>query len=193
MRSEVKERCNIATMGSFLVLGSSEAIAEHVRQQLSRYTYTFPPARLVVNSPPGLVMRSRPYRNPHIITLIRDMYFSGGATSFARRFAYLFPEHEDTDGETLYEVPVPMVALVATGVSRFFFGYVLCSYLPAVCVNSRVAYRRTANHGVLIKCVHRCLPGPCQYFEAYSGEASRCLSPHDVRHLYKGIVSCSFY
>ena len=64
MWSEVKEHCNIATMGSSLILGSSEAIAEHVRQQLSCYTYTFLPVRLVVNSPPGLVMCSWPYQNP---------------------------------------------------------------------------------------------------------------------------------
>jgi hypothetical protein len=61
-------------------------------------------------------MHSRPYRNPRIIAVIRDLYFTGGHTSFACRFRYLFPQME-LDNVVKYEVPVPMVALVATAVS----------------------------------------------------------------------------
>jgi hypothetical protein len=65
-------------------------------------------------------MRTQPYRNDRIITVIRDMFFAGGATSFARRFRYLFPTYEGPCGEQTYEVPITMVALVGTAVRSFF-------------------------------------------------------------------------
>ena len=64
---------------------------------------------------------SRPYRNQRIITVIRDLYFMGGVTSFAHRFDHLFPSHQHYNGMTMREVPIPMVALVATAVSRFIY------------------------------------------------------------------------
>ena len=119
-------------MGTFLALGSATDIIEHVRKQVSSYTYTFPSATFVShikttkfpltvcqhNAPSGLVMRSRPYRNERIISALRDLYFTGGSTSFARRFLYLFPTWESREGEISHEVPIPMVALVATAVSH---------------------------------------------------------------------------
>ncbi|KAN0137014.1 hypothetical protein V8E53_005011 [Lactarius tabidus] len=42
------------------------------------------------------------------------MFFTGGAVSFARRFRYLFPTYEARHGEETLEVPIVMVALVAT-------------------------------------------------------------------------------
>jgi len=62
-------------------------------------------------------MRSRPYRNPRIITVIRDLFFAGGINSFANRFEQRFPTYQDYDGIVHHEVPVAMVALVATAVS----------------------------------------------------------------------------
>lgn len=111
IRSEVKERCNVITMGAFLAFGLPSDITGYVRDQLSNYKYTFPGAGMPGNLP---VRRSQPYRNAHIITIIRDMYFTGGAASFARCFQYLFPTYESSQAETSYKVPVPMVALVAT-------------------------------------------------------------------------------
>jgi hypothetical protein len=70
------------------------------------------------NAPNALVMRSRPYRNDRIIAVIRDMYFSGGAMSFAQKFQYLFPMYECREGEKRYEVPALMVALFTTVVSQ---------------------------------------------------------------------------
>lgn len=61
--------------------------------------------------------RSQPYRNDRIITVIRDLYFAGGASSLAAKYAHLFPFYEGDDGRSSWEVPVPMVALVATAVS----------------------------------------------------------------------------
>jgi len=66
-------------------------------------------------------MQMRPYRNAHIILVIRDLYFAGGISSFAYRFKSLFPTHTSNDGKVTRQVPVAMVALVATAVSPLFF------------------------------------------------------------------------
>jgi hypothetical protein len=62
----------------------------------------------------------RPYRNDRIITVIRDLYFTGGAKSFAARFGFKFDTFEERDGTFSREVPIPMLALVATAVSQTF-------------------------------------------------------------------------
>jgi hypothetical protein len=62
-------------------------------------------------------MRTMPYLNNRIISVIRDLFFSGGIMSFARRFDTKFPTVQSLDGETR-EVSVAMVALVATAVSK---------------------------------------------------------------------------
>jgi hypothetical protein len=62
-------------------------------------------------------MRTRPYRNARIICVIRELYFAGGTKSFAHQFRKEFPTHECDDGTVAHEVPIPMVALVATAVS----------------------------------------------------------------------------
>jgi hypothetical protein len=61
-------------------------------------------------------MRSRPYRNNRIISVIRDLFFAGGSMSFASQFSDRFPVHQGLDGLVRREVPVSMVALVATAV-----------------------------------------------------------------------------
>src|SRR6266702_3034540 len=67
-----------------------------------------------------LVMHSKPYCNPQIIQAIRDLYFTGGNTSFCMQFDQFFPCHTSDDGVIAREVPIPMVALVATAVSAQF-------------------------------------------------------------------------
>jgi hypothetical protein len=62
-------------------------------------------------------MRSCPYHNDQIINAIREMYFSGGHTSFASCYDSHFPTCDHYDNETRCEVPAPMVALVAMAVS----------------------------------------------------------------------------
>jgi hypothetical protein len=62
-------------------------------------------------------MRTRPYRNVRIIEVIRDMFFTGGTSSFVNRFGDAFPEYRRHDGVLSREVPIGIVALVATGVS----------------------------------------------------------------------------
>ena len=63
-------------------------------------------------------MRSRPYRNDWVISALRNLYLTGGTNLFARRFMYLFLTYELREGGDLkQEVPIHMVALVATAVS----------------------------------------------------------------------------
>jgi len=78
-------------------------------------------------------MASYPYRNDRIITVIRALYFDGDKP-FVERFCELLPFSHNPDGSTPYEVPVPMVALVATGVSHAF----VC--LHKQCTNSIQLY-----------------------------------------------------
>ncbi len=62
---------------------------------------------------------SQPYRSQHIINVIRDVYFTGGMSSFATCFNRSFPRYHDNLGVTRPEVPEAMVALVATAVMCF--------------------------------------------------------------------------
>ena len=64
----------------------------------------------------GIPWRSKPYRNDRIITVLRDVIFSGGTSSYARRFDALFPRTDGPDGVRVRRMPEPMLGLVATGV-----------------------------------------------------------------------------
>ncbi|KAH9173191.1 hypothetical protein EDB89DRAFT_2068943 [Lactarius sanguifluus] len=112
-RSEVKERCNAVSVAPIIAIGSAAKISRLIRKQLSGYNYIFPgaPGNMGIT---GLVRTSHPYRNPRIITVIRDLYFTGGSTSFLARFHHLFPTYQGDDGVVSREVPMSMVALVAT-------------------------------------------------------------------------------
>ncbi|KAI9431395.1 hypothetical protein H4582DRAFT_2062778 [Lactarius indigo] len=104
-RSEVKERCNAVSVAPIIATGSAAEISRLIRKQLSCYNYIFPgaPGNMGIT---GLVRTSHPYRNPRIIAVIRDLYFTGGSTSFVARFHHLFPTYQGEDGvlyATLYE------------------------------------------------------------------------------------------
>jgi hypothetical protein len=58
----------------------------------------------------------QPYRNDRIISVIQELYFTGGSGSFASRFDGWFPTYQGPNGDTRQEVPIPMLALVATAV-----------------------------------------------------------------------------
>jgi hypothetical protein len=62
-------------------------------------------------------MRTRVYRNDRLITVIRDAYFSGGATSFATRFDHIFIRR-NANSLLVREIPGAMLCLVATAVSH---------------------------------------------------------------------------
>ena len=54
--------------------------------------------------------------------MIRVLYFTGGANSFSLRFHHLFPMgySNNSHGIMELEVPIAMVALVATAVSDYY-------------------------------------------------------------------------
>ena len=71
------------------------------------FYHQFPLAR-------GLVMRTRPYRSDHIISVIRGLIFAGGGSSFAVRFDQIF--RKDANTPPTRETLVPLVSLVSTAV-----------------------------------------------------------------------------
>ncbi|KAH9069672.1 hypothetical protein EDB83DRAFT_2314067 [Lactarius deliciosus] len=114
IRAEVKERCGTLCIPQIYTFGDATEIARRIQKQLINYNYTFPFAMIVGTLPEGLPRRTRPYQNDRIISIIRDLYFTGGSSSLATRFEDQFPTHQGPDGDFNQEVPISMVALVAT-------------------------------------------------------------------------------
>ncbi|KAH9015720.1 hypothetical protein EDB84DRAFT_1567584 [Lactarius hengduanensis] len=111
-RSEVKDRCNSIVLAEYTSKVQADII-QSVDWQISGYNYVHPkgPKGLGSNR---LIMRSQPYRNPRIILVIHNLFFTGGSASFRARYGHLFPSNTGNDGQVVHEVPIPMVALVAT-------------------------------------------------------------------------------
>jgi hypothetical protein len=111
-RGDVKERCAQIVRGTFISIQSPGTIIDAVKKQLSQYNYTCPTATAI--GVKGIPMRSKPYRNDRIVTVLRAVFFTGGSSSYAHRYAHKFPLFTSTDGVAMRGVPKPMVALVAT-------------------------------------------------------------------------------
>ena len=71
-------------------MGTTANIARDVQDQLSNYTYTFPFAKTV----------SDVTLNKCIISVIQDLFFTGGRGSFASYFEGRFPVHQGCNGNT---------------------------------------------------------------------------------------------
>ena len=69
----------------------------------------------------GIPKRSKPYQNDRIITVIRDLFFTGGTSSYAHRFGPLFPTFEGSNGVSVRKMPEAMLGLVATGVRATYY------------------------------------------------------------------------
>ncbi|KAI9432658.1 hypothetical protein H4582DRAFT_2061496 [Lactarius indigo] len=110
--SEVKDHCNSITLAEFMSKVLAD-IVQSVEWQLLGYHYVYPkgPKGLGSNN---LIMRSQPYRNSRIILVIHDLFFTGGTNSFRAQFDHFFTGNTGDDGELVREVPISMVALVAT-------------------------------------------------------------------------------
>ncbi|KAI0261452.1 hypothetical protein BC834DRAFT_896085 [Gloeopeniophorella convolvens] len=113
-RGSVKDRCASAVAMMFNIHSSPAEIARTVEKQLNNYTYIFAKGPNAASFS-GPAMRTRPYRNPAIIMVIRGLYFSPGISSFANRHKALFPRVHANDGTINLAAPKAMVALVATG------------------------------------------------------------------------------
>jgi len=71
---------------------------------------------------------SHAYRSPVIISIICDLFFTG-KMPFVLWHQDLLPSHEGLDGNITYEVPMSMVALVATVVCFFLLIVLIFSNL----------------------------------------------------------------
>ncbi|KAH8994679.1 hypothetical protein EDB86DRAFT_3078043 [Lactarius hatsudake] len=111
--AEVKDRCVAATT---LLLGAHDpsAVTDIVKGLLLDFNYIFPRRNANGNVLVGSPHLSRPYRSPIIISVIRDLYFSGN-TPFVTCHQDQFPSRQGTEGDVIWEVPKAMVGLVATG------------------------------------------------------------------------------
>ncbi|KAN0137667.1 hypothetical protein V8E53_004492 [Lactarius tabidus] len=113
-RTEVKERCAASVALLVNVHDSQAVLADLIKKQIKdNYNYIFP-RRSNGNILSGVPLRSHPYCSTIIISVIRDLFFSG-CVSFVARHQSLFPSHRGPDGVVSWEVPKTMVALVATG------------------------------------------------------------------------------
>ncbi|KAH9960702.1 hypothetical protein BC827DRAFT_1155738 [Russula dissimulans] len=110
-RGEIKGYFAALVRVDVLTMPSPAAIAQYIDKQLSDYYYIYPKASCSLN---GLMMRSRPYRNDCIIAGIHETFFTGGDKSFSKHFNIQFPVSWNQNGKMVCEVPVHMVALVAT-------------------------------------------------------------------------------
>ena len=118
-------------LAEFSSIESLASIIDIVQAQLSNYRYTCPVATAVSTyiatdviltfSQPGVhgatngvPRRTKLYRNDRILTVIRNLYFAGGASSCARHFNSKFPRYRHLDGVLVRGLPKAMVGLVAT-------------------------------------------------------------------------------
>ena len=130
----MKDRCNAITLPEFRALRPATNIALIIERQLSNYNYVFPFVSVTLqfqpkltqpqpNNAQGTSRRGMPYRNDQIFSVIYNLYFTGWNVSgpFSRHFQGWFPVHEGIDGVVRREVPIPMLALVATAVCTHFY------------------------------------------------------------------------
>ncbi|KAH8991903.1 hypothetical protein EDB86DRAFT_2830640 [Lactarius hatsudake] len=110
INSIIRGRCCVLA-GVYDSETATDTVQQVVRLQLHNFNYTFLTKRgLLVRTP----LHTQPYRNECIISAIRDLFFTGGMTSFVSCYNHLFPVHQGHNGTPAHEVPAPMVALVAT-------------------------------------------------------------------------------
>jgi hypothetical protein len=64
---------------------------------------------------------------------VKSLFFSGGVSSLASQFHHLFPEFEGDNAIEMKEVPVPMIAVVGTGVSLSNFNRSCGAVTPLEC------------------------------------------------------------
>ncbi|KAN0137724.1 hypothetical protein V8E53_004480 [Lactarius tabidus] len=113
-RAEVKERCVAAVALLVNVHDTPTLIAELIEKQLKdNYNYIFPRRSANANILSAPPLRRQPYCSTVIISVLRDLFFTG-PVPFATRHQDLFPPSCGGKGAADREVPKPMVALVAT-------------------------------------------------------------------------------
>jgi hypothetical protein len=69
-----------------------------------------------------------PYQSSVIISVIRDLFFSG-TMPFVTHHQDQFPSRQGADDVTIWEVPKAMVALVSTAVNVYFHDCFLSNHI----------------------------------------------------------------
>ncbi|KAN0118798.1 hypothetical protein V8E52_004909 [Russula decolorans] len=123
IRNSVKDRCSAMVAAEYMALDPLINIADLVAKEMENYNYIYPVSRFGRSMKDRLLRRSQPYRNERIINVIHNMYFTGGVSSFARRFNNMFVRFCDDQGAMIPVVPDAMVALVATEVYSAVFDW----------------------------------------------------------------------
>ncbi|KAN0109460.1 hypothetical protein V8E52_009254 [Russula decolorans] len=123
IRNSVKDRCSAMVAAEYMALDPLINIADLVAKEMENYNYIYPVSRFGRSMKDRLLRRSQPYRNERIINVIHNMYFTGGVSSFARRFNNMFVRFRDDQGAMIPVVPDAMVALVATAVYSAVFDW----------------------------------------------------------------------
>jgi len=124
---------------------------------------------------PELVKRSLLYHNKWIIAVLYKSFFSGGMSSFMTRFDRLFTStSQDAISPVCCQVPLPMVALVATAVSwksnLFLHPTLICfCFFSVICCSFGVAHRRETTHRIHRDWLHRRIYGKCGYLAVCHG------------------------
>ena len=72
----------------------------------------------------GVPQTGRPFRSTILISVIRDLFFSGNML-FVTQHQDQFPSRQEPNGDVIWEVPKAMVALVATAVYLSLFLFVI--------------------------------------------------------------------
>ena len=72
----------------------------------------------------SLPQTGRPFRSTILISVIRDLFFSGNMP-FVTQHQDQFPSRQEPNGDVIWEVPKAMVALVATAVYLSLFLFVI--------------------------------------------------------------------
>ncbi|KAH8988113.1 hypothetical protein EDB92DRAFT_1948290 [Lactarius akahatsu] len=113
-RAEVKERC-VVTVALLFSVYDPIAIVDLVKKLETDFCYIYPRCskgnndHVLVGSPD----LRHPFRSSVIISVARDLYFSGN-TPFVTVHQDQFPCRHGPNGDIIWEVPKAMVALVST-------------------------------------------------------------------------------
>ncbi|KAH9020988.1 hypothetical protein EDB85DRAFT_2152660 [Lactarius pseudohatsudake] len=113
-RAEVKERC-VVTVALLFSPYDPIAIADLVKKLETDFSYIYP-RRSKANNDHVLVGSPdlrRPFRSSVIISVLRDLYFSGN-TPFVTLHQDQFPCRHGPNEDIIWEVPKAMLALVST-------------------------------------------------------------------------------
>ncbi|KAH9010201.1 hypothetical protein EDB83DRAFT_2322513 [Lactarius deliciosus] len=114
--AEVKERC-VITVALLFSVYDPIAIVDLVKKLETDFCYIYP--RRSKGNNDHVLVRSPdlrcPFRSSVIISVARDLYFSGN-TPFVTVHQDQFPCHHGPNGDIIWEVPKAMVALVSTAV-----------------------------------------------------------------------------